>query len=346
MTTTIQPDTDVKPETGVPVQMAAGIWLVRLPLPFRLDHVNVYWLEGTDGLTIVDSGIDTPETRTLWDQLLAGPLKGRRVIRLIATHHHPDHAGLALWLCERLDIPFWCSEVEYLTAANYLYNADASHGPAQMRFYVENGVAAEEVDRIIQTGHAYKRMMSGLPDRFHMLRAGDWLDIGLHGYDVLTGCGHAPEQILLHDPMAGCLFAADQILDRISPNISVFANAPDADPLGGYLTSLHALKDKLAPGTLILPGHGLPFDDPHRRIDELIAHHRSRCESLLRFCSDGPKSNADLVPMLFRPGLTAHDFSFAFAETLAHLNRLVATGQLKWENGPDGIRRAVRNWTN
>lgn len=322
------------PAPGTPVAVADGIEWVRLPLQFRLDHVNVFLVEDEGGTAVIDTGIGDDATRALWSSLLDGPLQRRPVTRIIATHFHPDHVGMAGWLAERTGSPLLMSQTEYLTCLTIQLDPDAANAEPYRAFYLAHGLDPAVADRLLTNGHRYLRMITGLPRTFRRLIAGETLHIGGRRFDVLSGGGHSPEQVMLHCPADGLLLAADQVLARISPNISVQANDPEGDPLGIYLRSLAALKKAIPADTLILPGHNLPFVGLHARLDELAAHHALRCDAILAACRNQRLSAAELVPVVFGRAIDdPHQMSFAFSEALAHANLLLRQGRLAFEGG-------------
>jgi glyoxylase-like metal-dependent hydrolase (beta-lactamase superfamily II) len=196
-------------------------------------------------------------------------------------------------------------------------------------FYLRHGLAPDVTASLLTLGNRYLRMVTGLPRIFRRLIAGEVLRIGSREFEVLSGGGHAPEQIMLYCAADGVLLCADQVLVRISPNISVQAMDPEGDPLGIFLRSLADLKLRIPAETLVLPGHNLPFIGLHPRVDELTAHHQGRCAAILEACKDGPLTAAALVPVVFRrPIDDPHQMGFAFSEALAHINLLQRQGRL------------------
>jgi glyoxylase-like metal-dependent hydrolase (beta-lactamase superfamily II) len=329
------------PATGILIEVAPGVLWTRVPLPFRLDHVNVFLIEDGDGWAVIDTGIDNKATRATWEAMVAGPLAGRRLTRLIVTHYHPDHIGLAGWLCERYGIPMLTSQTSYLGCLNISLSPGALDNPVYRDFYLSHGLHAATTAVVATHGHGYLRMVSPLPPTFERLVAGDILKIGNRDFDVLSGDGHAPEQIMLHCRADKLFLAADQVLARISPNVSVWAVEPRGNPLGLYLRSLRALIADVPDDVLVLPGHQLPFYGLHARARELIAHHAERCGLIADACKSAPKSAAELVPVLFKRELDAHQMSFAFSETLAHVNHMLHKGALAWAEKLDGVERVV-----
>jgi len=317
------------PALGEAIEVAPGILWARLPLPFRLDHINLYFLDDGDGWAVLDAGIASPAARDAWDALRAGPLRGRRLTRLIVTHAHPDHIGLAGWLAERFDIPLLIGQTAYLDCLSLSLDPGRLEAKVYRDFYRRNGLDDATNVQLSTLGHGYLRLITPLPVTFERLVAGDRLKLGGRDVSVLSGDGHAPEQIMLHDSAARLFFPADQILAKISPNVSVSPVDPNGDPLGLYLRSLSALRAGVAEEALILPGHGLPFIGLHRRIDELIAHHAARCAALFEACRDRPRAPAELLPVLFPHELDPHQMGFAFNELLAHVNFMLRVGTLQ-----------------
>ncbi len=328
------------PKPGELIEIRKGLLWFRLPLPFQLDHVNVYLIEDVDGWVIVDTGISTNETRASWLQMLEGPLSGLKISKILVTHFHPDHIGLAGWLCERFQAPLLTSLSSFMSCRVISLDPRALESPRNRLFYKSHGLD-EEAARIVATsGHEYLRWVEPLPETYRRLVLGDALTIGSETYRVLTGDGHVAEQVMLFNEGAKLLFVADQVLERISPNVSVWAGEPDGDPLGHYLRSLRWLISEIPEDVLVLPGHRRPFYGLHTRALELIQHHEHRCSILLEACSRADHSTAEMVPLLFNRELNPHQMGFAFAETLAHANRLVRRGEL--ESFPKGEKIRFR----
>jgi glyoxylase-like metal-dependent hydrolase (beta-lactamase superfamily II) len=329
------------PAPGKVIDIAPGILWARIPLPFRLDHINVYLIEDGDGWAVLDTGIGNDATRAIWEALASGPLAGRRLTRLIVTHFHPDHIGLAGWLCERFELPLLTSQTTYLGCLNVSLSPGALDAKPYRDFYLRHGLDAATTQRVATQGHGYLKMVSGLPPTFQRLVAGDTLEIGGRSFDVLTGNGHAPEQVMLYCAADNVLLAADQVLAKITPNISVWAVDPEGDPLGLYIRSLGEIKAQIPADALVLPGHQLPFYGLHTRSDELIAHHGLRCGTIAEACRLAPRSAAELVPVLFHRNLDPHQMSFAFSEVQAHVNYMLRRGELAWAESTDDVERVV-----
>jgi len=331
----------VPPEQGKVIEVAPGILWARIPLPFRLNHVNVYVIDDGAGWAILDTGIGNNATRAAWEVLATGPLAGRRLTRLIVTHFHPDHIGLAGWLSQRFDLPLLTSETSYLGCLNISLSPGALDAKPYREFYLRHGLDTETTERVSTRGHEYLKMVTGLPPTFRRLVAGDTLKLGGRIFSVHTGDGHAPEQVMLYCAEEKLFLAADQVLAKISPNVSVWAVEPEGDPLRLYLRSLTALRATLPMEALILPGHQLPFYGLHRRINELIEHHKQRCAAIAEACRRTPRSAAELVPVIFHLPLDPHQMSFAFSEILAHVNFMLGQGELAWAKPKNGVQQMI-----
>jgi glyoxylase-like metal-dependent hydrolase (beta-lactamase superfamily II) len=327
------------PAPGEVTRIAQGVLWFRLKLPFQLNHVNIYLMEDDDGWLVLDTGLATDDCRLGWDSILSGPLQGERLSRMLVTHFHPDHVGLAGWLAQSFGLPLAMPRTEYL------YHLMAAHGRGDMydaahrEFYHSNGLSPEMTDMILGRGLSYLRLTTGVPSSYERIKHGDTQRVGGRDFEILTGGGHALEQAMLHQSADRLFFAADQVIARISPNVSVHPVEPEEDPLGIYLHDLRALRAMVPHDVLVLPGHGLPFHGLHARIDELTDHHAVRCERVADACRAQPLTAAELIPALFVRLLDPHQTGFAFGEVLAHVNYMLGRGELVRETGNDGVHR-------
>ena len=330
------------PPNGGIMEVAPGVLWFRLPLPFALDHVNVYLIEDHGGWAVLDTGIDNQVTREMWDAALAGPLRGNKLTRVIATHFHPDHIGLVGWLTDRFDLPLAMSRTEYFFAQTLRGNPNALRSPAHQAFYHDRGLAPEIAQALRSNGLSYLGMVTDLPTTYTRLAAGDTIRIGGRDFTVQTGGGHAPEQATLHCPSDKLFFAADQVIAKISPNVSVWPWEPEANPLGEYLKSLAGLRQAIAPDSFVLAAHNLPFTGLHPRIDALLAHHSERCDRIAAACRQHSHSAGELVPVLFQRPLDPHQTGFAFGEVLAHVNFMLDQGEVMPAPAQsDGVMRVL-----
>jgi glyoxylase-like metal-dependent hydrolase (beta-lactamase superfamily II) len=330
------------PKPDEVIELAPGLLWVRLALPFRLNHVNIYLIADGDGWAMVDTGIGNDATVAAWTTLFEGPLKDVRITRLIVTHAHPDHVGLAGWIVERFGCPLLMSQVEYLQAAYHQHRGAPERKLAQRLFFRRHGMDEEITEALLGRGQEYLTRVSILPPVYHRLIDGGEITIGSRRFRIITGGGHAFDQVMLYCEADNIFLSADQVLSKISPNVSVWAVEPEADALGDYLRSLAALAGLLPDDVLVLPGHGVPFYGVKTRITQLADHHEERCQMIADACRDKPCTAADLVRVVFHKHvLDAHQTGFAAGELIAHVNYMRFTGRLTEEVGPDGIARYI-----
>lgn len=340
-------------EPAVPMAVADGLRWIRMPLPFALDHINLWMLrdqiDGRDGWTIIDCGVARPEVQALWERIFDEALEGLPVLRVIVTHMHPDHVGLAGWLCERWNAPLWMTMTDYFVArlwARAATDGRAAGGPngeSAVEHFARHGLRdADSLEQIRQRANYYPSLVSPVPASFRRILHGDRLSIGGREWRVITGYGHAPEHASLYCDTLGVLISGDMVLPRISTNVSVFDFEPEANPLPLYLASLKRYDD-LPESTLVLPSHGKPFRGLHERIAQQHAHHAERLAELLDACVE-PMSAADVVPVLFKRKLDLHQLTFAMGEALAHLHALYFEGKLERRLDAQGVYRfSARN---
>lgn len=328
------------PKPDEAIEVAPGLVWVRLTLPFRLNHVNIYLLADGDGWTMIDTGIGNEATIAAWTTLFDGPLKSFKITRLIVTHAHPDHVGLAGWIVERFGCPLFMSQVEYLQSAYHQHRGSEERKQAQRLFFRRHGMNEDITDQLLGRGQDYLKRVSILPASYNRLSNGDEIQIGARMFKIITGGGHALDQVMMYCAADNIFLSADQVLSKISPNVSVWAVEPNANSLGEYLTSLAALARTLPDDVLVLPGHGVPFYGVKTRIQQLADHHEERCQMIAKACAPSPKTSAELVPVVFHKHvLDAHQTGFAAGELIAHVNYMLVQGRLTTIVQPDGILR-------
>jgi glyoxylase-like metal-dependent hydrolase (beta-lactamase superfamily II) len=328
------------PAPGETLAIAPGVHWLRMKLPFALDHINLWLLEDGAGWTIVDAGYALPETQAAWQRIFAESLGGRPVTRVLVTHFHPDHIGLAGWLCERWQAPLWVTEKEWLYAS-VMSRDDGQSAISRRDFAHRAGLDATAAEQFSERHGSYRRGVPSVPPAFRRIADGMAIEIGGRQWRVVVGEGHAPELACLYCAETGVLISSDQVLPRISPNISVGAHEPEGDPLARFLASLAKLREAVPPEVLVLPSHNLPFTGLHTRLAELAAHHQARCEEILAACVR-PHAAVELLPVLFRRRLDGHQTAFALGEALAHLHYLMGRGAIERTIGPDGVARFLR----
>ena len=334
---TIEHPWSAAPAAGTTIEVAPGLRWVRMPLPFALDHINLWLLEDGDGWVVVDTGVGLAETRELWERIFASELGGRPVTRVVVTHFHPDHMGNAGWLTQRWGVEVWCTQAEYLFAHLAHRASTAEDFAPRLEHYRRNGCDEAALARLARRGNHYPGLVPSVPREHRRLRDGDVLTIGGRRWRTLVVLGHAPEHACLWSEEDGVLISGDQVLPKITTNVSVWADEPRENPLGLYLDSL-ARFGPMAADTLVLPSHGLPFRGLHERIAMLRDHHAARLGVALDALTE-PRSAADLLPVLFRRELDTHQLSFAMGEALAHLHLLEADGRAARLVGEDDVHR-------
>ena len=329
---------DALPAEGTTLEVAPGVRWLRMGLPFALDHINLWLLRDrqpdasgalVDGWTVVDCCIDSAATRAQWEQIFVNCLDGLPILRVIVTHMHPDHIGLAHWLCERWNVRLWISATDYNVARVAVYDPQGFGGEAGADFYALHGAQDPSFLAHVRGRASYfPTLVPALPARFYRLMDGDILNIGGRAWRCISGYGHAPEHMALFCAELTTLISGDMVLPRISTNVSVHASEPEANPLQLFLDSLLRYLD-LPENTLVLPSHGKPFTGLAKRIAQLQDHHRERLEEILLAARDHALSAADTLPILFKRQLDTHQMTFAMGEALAHLHYLWMEGKLE-----------------
>lgn len=330
---------DGRPAPGEAVSVAPGVLWMRLPLPMALDHVNVWAIADGEGWVIVDTGLKTPVSVESWEIALDGPLGGRPVTRVICTHMHPDHIGLAGMLCARFDAPLLMSRLEYVTGRMLI----SETGPAPEAgavFYRRAGWADPQIEAWRKSYGRFGSAVEPLPPSFVRLSEGEMVPIGDDDWRIVIGDGHSPEHVCLWRERDGVFIAGDQVLPRISSNISVWPTEPAADPLGDWLSSIAKLRALLPADLLVLPSHGEPFRGVHARLDALARGHATSLKRLERRLRD-PARAVDVFPTLFGRPVGDGLLGMATGEAIAHLNHLERRGRVRRAPGDDGADR----WT-
>jgi glyoxylase-like metal-dependent hydrolase (beta-lactamase superfamily II) len=332
---------DTLPPAGAVHEVAPGVLWVRMPLPFKLDHINLWLLrdtlDGREGWTVIDCGIASDTIKANWERVFDDALDGLPVLRVLVTHFHPDHLGLAHWICgggerRRWSVPLWMTLGEYLMGRMLSSATDGDSnagGDAAARFFAHHGLNdPESVEKIRVRKGYYHNLVPAVPASYCRLREGDAVTIGARTWRVITGFGHSTEHCALYSDADRVLISGDMVLPRISTNVSVFEMEPQGDPLAQYLDSLDRY-EPLPADTLVLPSHGKPFRGLHTRITQLRDHHAARLDEVRDACARVPHSAADIVPLMFKRELDLHQMTFAIGEALAHLHLLWHRGELE-----------------
>lgn len=333
---------DRVPGPAEAMKVADGIWWVRMPLPFQLDHINLWLLEDGDGWTVVDTGIASDEVKALWRQVFQTGLGGKPVTGLVVTHLHPDHVGLAGWFTRKWNIDLQMSRTDFLMCKTLVLYTGREVPKEALDFYRAAGFSERGVESYAKRFGGFGARVSRLPDIFRRLREGDELTIGGRTWRAVVGSGHAPEHICLYCAEAKILISGDQVLPRISSNVSVHPMEAYENPLDEWIESCKRLRATLPGDLLVLPAHNEPFHGLHTRLTQLIDGHEEGLVKLLALLGE-PKRAIDVFPALFKRKIGPEVFFMATGEALAHLNCLMGRGLAtvsRDENGVDWYARA------
>ncbi len=324
------------PGEGEAIEVAKGVLWARLPLPMALDHVNVFAFEDPEGWTIVDTGFDTGKTRRIWEKLLAGPLGGKPVVRVIVTHHHPDHVGLAGWFQRDHGAELVTTRTAWLFARMLLLDEQMEPVDETLAYWRAAGMDREVYEkRLTERPFNYADIVADMPLGFKRIKEGSRIHFGGRDWDVRIGNGHAPEHATLWSTDGELVIGGDQLLATISPNLGVYATEPDADPVGDWLEANERLKQYATPNQLVLPGHKLPFTGLPTRMRQLIDNHHSALRRLEEFLSE-PHTAGECFPPLFKRDIKGGEYGLALVEAVGHLNHLLHEGRATRTKREDG----------
>ncbi len=324
------------PEQGEPVQVAEGVYWSRIPMPGSLDHINIWLLEDGEGWAVVDTCLALPEAKETWETLFSGFMGGKPVTRVICTHMHPDHVGLAGWLTDRFDCELWMSREEFLMCRAMAGDTGRPAPQVALRFYIAAGYNDEQLQQYKSRFGNFGRAISPLPDSFRRLVDRDTITIGGRYWQAIVGRGHSPEHVSLYCPALKLLISGDQVLPRITPNVSVFPTEPKGDPLREWLSSSALIRETLPDDLLVLPAHEAPFHGLHVRLSQLIEAHNRDLRSLFDHLAE-PKRAVDCFPALFKREIDEESLGMATGESLAHLNCLLGRRRITCVRDGQGV---------
>jgi glyoxylase-like metal-dependent hydrolase (beta-lactamase superfamily II) len=315
------------PQPGEAIAVAPGVSWIRMPLPFALDHINLWVLEDGEGFTLVDAGLGNDATWEIWERHFATTLAGRPVKNVVVTHYHPDHVGSAARIVERTGAAFHMTAAEFLSAHAAHDDSAGFERDNTLALFAANGLDISGISERERKVNGYLRGVPALPRRYRRLMHGDRLRIGANEWEVITVFGHAPEHAALWCASLNVLISGDQVLPRITSNVGVWGNQPEANPLALFLDSLGRFAH-LPADALVLPSHDRVFRGLHPRIAQLHAHHAERLARLLEGCAR-PITAYEALPLLFRRKLDEHQMRFAMGEAIAHLHYLESEGRVR-----------------
>lgn len=311
------------PGPGEVFKVADGVWWLAMPLPFSLKRINLWLLEDEGGWTIVDTGMGDEASKQVWDQVLNGHLRGQPVRRVIVTHMHPDHVGLAGWLSRRFDCDLWMSRTEFLMCRNLVADTGKPAPEVGVAFYRAAGFDEEMLANYCARFGEFGEHIAELPPRFRRMSHGQTILIDGRYWEVVVGMGHSPEHVCLYCPALKLLISGDQVIPRISSNVSLFPTEPAGDPLGEWLSSCHWLRQHIPSDVLVLPAHQEPFYGLHVRLTQMLRSHERALERLFDALAE-PRRAIDCFSVLFRRSIQGAHVMLAIGETLAHLNCLLS----------------------
>jgi glyoxylase-like metal-dependent hydrolase (beta-lactamase superfamily II) len=324
------------PAPGEAIELAEGILWLRLPLPMALDHVNCYALDDGEGWTLVDTGLDTRKTRAIWEALLSGPLKGRPVRRLVVTHHHPDHIGLAGWFQRAHGAELVTTRTAWLMARMLVLDEQPLPTEETLAFWRSAGMAPDILARrATERPFNFADVVAPMPLGYRRIKEGDAIEMGGRRWQVRIGNGHAPEHATFWAEEGDLVIGGDQLLATISPNIGLYATEPEADPVGEWLEACERLRAFANDRQLVLPGHKLPFTGLPARMAQLIDNHHGALARLEEFLAT-PHAAAECFGALFRREIGEGEYGLALVEAMAHVVHLWHRGRVTRRIRDDG----------
>ena len=324
------------PAEGEAIEVASGILWLRLPLPMKLDHVNVYALDDGDSWTIIDTGMHSRRSTAIWERLLDGPLAGKPVGRVVVTHHHPDHIGNAAWLMARDGASLWMTRTAWLYARMLTLDEQDRPTPETLDYYRSTGMEPAIFEaRSNERPYNFCDIVAPIPVGFQRLQQDGRVTMAGRSWVVHTGNGHAPEHATFWCEDEDIILAGDQILPGISPNLGVYATEPEADTVADWLESCERFSTMARPGQLVLPGHKLPFQGLPLRLAQLIDNHHSALDRLIKHLAT-PQTAHDCFQPLYMRRIGEGEYGLALVEAVGHLNHLHQTGKVTRSRREDG----------
>jgi glyoxylase-like metal-dependent hydrolase (beta-lactamase superfamily II) len=319
-----------RPDEGETLNIVDGIDWLRMPLPFALNHINLWLLEDGERWAIVDTGVGTDETKEHWRAVFDSAMCDRPASHVIVTHMHPDHVGCAGFLAHHFDVDLWMTRDEYMMCRILVADTGREAPEEGVHFYKDAGFTEDQLHNYQKAFGFFGKFVTPLPEAYKRMSDGDTLAVGAHNWRVITGGGHSPEHACMYDSERNILISGDLLLPTISSNVSVWPTEPLANPLQDWFDALQKLRAAVPEDVLVLPAHGKPFRGAHPRIDAMIREHEERLDTLREFCVQ-PQRAVDVFPAIYRSRIDDRNRIMATGEALAHLHYLVCAGELRAE---------------
>ena len=318
-----------------PIEVAEGILWFRLPMPIALDHINIYLLDDGDSWVLIDTGLADTKSIEIWTNILKKYLSKRPIQKIIGTHFHPDHVGLAGWLIERTDAEFWMTQIEWLSARQAYLTVDSGFSQVMSAFYKKANLKPDLIKIYEDIGNDYRSMVTPIPLEYERIEHSTSFKIGDRVWKPVFGSGHSPDHVSFYCEKDRIMLGGDMLLPRITPIIAVWWQEPNADPLKGYIEFLETL-ESIGSDALILPAHNRPYKELQTRVADLIFHHNERLEITYEACKNENSAEA-IMQELFIRKLDPFQTRFAIGETIAHINNLIKKGTLRRRLDDDGV---------
>ena len=329
---------DTLPQPGRMLKIDNGVYWVRMSLPFALNHINLWVLKDDNGWVVVDTGVASADIKSNWRKCFSGDMNGESVNKIIVTHLHPDHIGLAGWMNKKFSAPLYMSRSDYLMCRMLVSDTGREAPEEGKSLYRSAGFTEDELDAYSERFGGFGSAISRLPDSYNRLKDYDVINIGGYDWEVVVGSGHCPEHICLYNKKLKLFISGDQVLPKITSNVSVFPTEPNSNPLNDWIESCKYIKSRVNNDVLVLPSHNEPFRGLHERLDHLINGHERNLTRLLEFCEE-PKRAVDVFSVLFKRKITSDVLLMATGESIAHLNCLIHRGLLGSKHDDEGIIR-------
>lgn len=316
-----------KPKTNILKEIVPSIYWLRLGMPFSLDHINLWLIEEDNYWTLIDTGPNTSASKASWQEIFSTQLKNKPIGQIICTHSHPDHIGLAGWICEKQSAELLMSKGEFEFYHETFSNNKHTPFSLTQQFYQRAGASDEQIQCYLKRIEALRNLIYPMPKSYQQLQDNDHITLGKYQWQVHVGRGHSPEHVCLFCDELNLLISGDQLLPTISSNISVWPSLPNANPLSDFLDSCHDISKVINNQTLVLPSHGLPFYGGKNRLNTLLEDAKKNIEHLYDFCLQ-PRTVSEVFPVLFKAKIDENNLMLAFGEAIANLNYLCAQGRI------------------